>query len=214
MEYIFLLKTNEDDRDCVKYLDLKSLGKFECGHYFGGVHITGACFAGFEKELKEMSYNNFETVLTEEELKRLWKFDDKIHELGYNITEGDERYLKGIKLREEIQDIVDKLLGKENQELFEKIQEDEKEYLKNEYGLDDEDIEQIFDNYYLDYRDRAIVSCVWNNIDDCAYDEAYNMGYVDGNNDRYFNFENFGEDLLNSENYLELRDGRVVMLNY
>lgn len=214
MKYVFLLKTNENDRDCVKYLNLKSLGEFSCGHYFSGVHITGACFSGFEQELREMDYNSFETILTEEELKRLFEFNDKIRELGYGITEGDERYQQGIKLKEEIQDIVEKLKSEDNQKLFEKVQQDEKEYLKNEYDLTDEDIKSIFDSYYLDYRDRAIVSYVWNSIEDCAVDEAYNFGYVTDMNDRYFNFEEFGNDLLDGENYLELSDGKVVMFNY
>ena len=210
----FLLKINENDRDCVKYLDTEETGAFECGHYFAGLRISGACFSGSLKEIKEQNFENITTILTEEELKRLFEFNEKISELGFGIVQGDERYQKGLEYRAEIQDIIDKLNGEDNEKLFEKVQEEEKEELKDKYDLTDEDINYIFDNYGLEYRDRAVVSCIWRDIYECAYDEADSMGYVNRNNDRYFNYETFGEDLLNSENYLELEDGRVVMLSY
>lgn len=210
----FLLKINENDRDCVKYLDTEKIGAFECGHYFVGLRINGACFTNSLKKIKEQSFENITTILTEEELKRLFEFKEKISELGYGIVQGDERYQKGLEYRAEIQDIIDKLNGEDNEKLFEKVQEEEKEELKNKYDLTDEDINYIFDNYGLEYRDRAVVSCIWRNIYECAYDEAESMGYVNRDNDRYFDYETFGEDLLNSENYLELEDGRVVMLSY
>lgn len=210
----FLLKINENDRDCVKYLDTEETGAFECGHYFVGLRINGACFTNSLKKIKEQSFENITTILTEEELKRLFEFKEKISELGYGIVQGDERYQKGLEYRAEIQDIIDKLNGEDNEKLFEKVQEEEKEELKNKYDLTDEDINYIFDNYGLEYRDRAVVSCIWRNIYECAYDEAESMGYVNRDNDRYFDYETFGEDLLNSENYLELEDGRVVMLSY
>ena len=71
MEKIFLAKElNDDDRDIVKYLEFNG---FECGHYFGGLHIVGACFSGFEKEFREKvetDYENIETILTKEELEQ------------------------------------------------------------------------------------------------------------------------------------------------
>lgn len=210
----FLLKINENDRDCVKYLDTEEIGAFECGHYFAGLRINGACFSGSLKEIEEQSFENITTILTEEELKRLFEFNEKISELGFGIVQGDERYQKGLEYRAEIQDIIDKLNGKDNEKLFKKVQEEEKEELKDKYDLTDEDINYIFDNYGLEYRDRAVVSCIWRDIYECAYDEAESMGYVNRNNDRYFNYETFGEDLLNSKDYLELEDGRIVMLNY
>lgn len=210
----FLLKINENDRDCVKYLDTEEIGAFECGHYFAGLRISGACFSGSLKEIKEQNFENITTILTEEELKRLFEFNEKISELGCGIVQGDERYQKGLEYRAEIQDIIDKLNGEDNEKLFEKVQEEEKEELKDEYDLTDEDINYIFDNYGLEYRDRGIICGIWRDIDECAYDEADSMGYVNRNNDRYFNYETFGEDLLNSEDYLELEDGRVVMLSY
>lgn len=210
----FLLKINENDRDCVKYLDTEETGAFECGHYFASLRINGACFSGFLKEIKEQSFENITTILTEEELKRLFEFNEKISELGFGIVQDDERYQKGLEYRAEIQDIIDKLNGEDNEKLFKKVQEEEKEVLKKEYDLTDEDIDYIFDNYSLEYRDRGIICCIWRDIDECAYDEAESMGYVNRGNDRYFDYEAFGEDLLNSKDYLELEDGRIVRLSY
>ena len=217
----FLLKINENDRDCVKYLDTETTGAFACGHYFVGLLINGCCCGGYPawygsglEEIKEQKLKNITTILTEEELKRLFEFDEKIYKLGYRIVQGDKRYQKGLEYRAKIQDIIDKLNGEDNEKLFKNVQEEEREVLKEEYDLTDEDIDYIFDNYSLEYRDRKIVSCIWNNIDKCAYDTAKSMGYVKRGNERYFNYETFGEDLLNSENYLKLEDGRVVMLSY
>ena len=214
-KYIFLLRIkDEGDRDAVKYLDLES-GQFECGHYFAGLRICGACFSGFEKELKETSLNNFETILTHEELKRLWAFDDKIHQLGYGITAGDERYHKGLKYKEEIKDIIEKLKSEENQKFFEKIQESEKEILKNDYDLTDEEITEIWDNYGQDYRDRAIVAYVYNNFDEFAEETAESY-CMTGNETqkRYFNYEAWGNDLLSDGYYYKLPSGKIVSYSY
>jgi len=206
----FLYKDNSDDRDCVKYIELEF--NLQCGHYFSGVHLTGPCFStslDYEKPV----YDNIKTILTKDEFEQLIQYDRDISELKYGITEGDERYLKGKKLQADIQNIVDKLQSEENKELFEEIIEEEKEYMKDEYNLSDDDIELIFGTYYLMYRDRGIVSYVFKGIEDLAYEEAYALGYATEENDRWFDFEKFGKDLL-EEGYLELSDGRIVYLNY
>ena len=112
--------------------------------------------------------------------------------------------------------IIEKIESKENAELFEQIVEEEKEYLMNEYGFDEEDVEQIFDEYGLDYRDRGIVGCVFDDTEDLGYEEAWSLGYIqrDSPMERYFDFEKFGEDLLEDECYMQLSDGRCVTLNY
>ena len=216
MKKIFLLRLkDENDRDAVKYIDLET-GKFECNHYFAGLRITGACFSGFEHELKQMNFDYFETILTNEELKRLWAFDDKIHQLGYGITQGDERYEKGLKYNDEIKDIIKKLQSEENHSFFEKIQEEEKEILKNKYNLTDEEISEIWENYGQDYRDRAIVSYICNDFHEFAEETA--DSYCVAENEiqkRYFNYEAWGNDLLaNDEYYLELSTGQIVMYSY
>lgn len=209
--HVFLFKDGLDDRDCVAYINKKPL-RFECNHYFGGIHLEGPCWSG--RSWNKINYDNIQTILTRNEFEQLIEFDNNIHNLGYSIKEGDERYLEGVKLCENIQPIFDKLNSEENEELFNRIIEEEKEYLMDEYSLDEDDVEFIFDNYYLDYRDRGVIACVWDNIEECAQEEAEGLGYVTAANERYFNYEKFGEDLLEEERYLELPDGRIVILNY
>ena len=211
-KYVFLYKDNSEDRDCCAYIEPKPM-RWECGHYFGSVTLHGACYSGS----KFASYEDIKTVLTEDEYNQLVKFSEEIRALGFSIVEGDERYNKGVELCKAIQPVYDKLLSEENEKLFEEIIEEEKEYLMDEYSFNEDDIEYIFDSYGLDYRDRGIVGCVFDNTYDLGYEEAFSFGYVNNNDsiaERYFDFEKFGEDLLEEEQYLELSDGRIVYLNY
>ena len=85
----------------------------------------------------------------------------------------------------------------------------------DKYDISEEDVEEIFENYYLDYRDRSIIGCIYSNSSELGYDEAFNLGYIksgDVISERYFDYEKFGEDLLEEEQYMELSDGRVVYL--
>lgn len=208
MKYIFLGKEkNSNDRDIVKYIEIRG---FECNHYFSGLHITGACFSGFDEETRK-NYKNLETILTENDFNKLFELNDKLKELGYGIVVNDERYQKGIKILEEMNKIVDKLKSDENKKLFNKVIVEEKEYLKNEYCLTDDDIEKIFDNYRLDYQDRAIVSAIYNDFDDMVENEKWSFGYE---NIPYFDDNAFGQDLLNSDDYLELPSGKIVYYSY
>lgn len=211
---VFFYKDNSEDRDCVKYIDNKP-ERFECGHYFGGITIQGACFCGCQEFDKgEVDYDEITTILTKDEFNSLILFDKNIHEIGYGIKEGDERYKTGVALCDAIQPIFDKLNSEENKKLFDTIIEDEREYLKDEYNLSDEDIDLIYDEYYLDYMDRAVVGYVFDDIETLAKEEAWQLGYTTDETSRYFNYDTFGEDLLESEQYLELPDGRVVSLMY
>jgi hypothetical protein len=55
---------------------------------------------------------------------------------------------------------------------------------------------------------------VFEDTEELGREEAYELGYVgtDTNNvvEKYFDFEKFGEDLLNEENYYQLDSGRIV----
>ena len=212
-KYLFLYREKAaDDRDCCAYIEAKN-PRFECDHYFGGIGLHGACYSGH----KFPDYKDIETILTETEYEELIAYNKAINELGYGIKKGDERYNKGIELSKSVQHIFDKLESSEAKEFQQSIIESEIEYLKDEYSLSDEDIKKIFDEYYLDYRDRGIVGCVFNDSSDLGYEEAWQLGYIKNGDtiaERYFDYEKFGEDLLEDENYLELDDGRVVSLNY
>lgn len=212
-KYLFLYREkNSDDRDCCAYIDAKN-PRWECGHYFGGVTLHGACYSGHPF----LDYDEIETVLTKAEYEELIAYDRAINDLGYGIKKGDERYNKGLELSKGIQHIFDKLSSNEAKKFQEHIIESEIEYLKDKYSLSDKDIEKIFDEYYLDYRDRGIVGCIYDNSSTLGYDEAYNLGYVTDRDSlvaRYFDYEGFGWDLLEEEDYIELDDGRVIALNY
>lgn len=193
-EYTFLFKENgTDDRDCVRYVNLEDLKENDVC-IDGRFNVHGACYSKSLKE-EDADYENITTILTEEEYKML------CNPKGKDFTS-----------------IVKKLESNENKELFERVIEEEKEYLMDEYNLDDDDIDKIFDNYGLDYRDRAVVGYVFNDAYDLGYEEAWSFGYVDSNNDsiasRYFDYEAFGEDLANDEYHCELDDGRIVSLMY
>ena len=213
MKEIFLAKIKDsDDRDCVYYIEFCG---FECGHYFGGLHLSGACFSGFEKEFRkeiENNFDNIETILTKKEFEKLFKLNDELKELGYGIKENDDRYNKGMKIIEEFKRTIGiKLASTENDKLFQKVIEDEKKYIKDEYSLSDDEINEIFDNYNLDYRDRAIVGTIFNNKDEMIEEAKWSFGYE---NQPYFDDEAFGDDLLNSESYLELDSGKIVEYAY
>ena len=212
-KYLFLYREkNSDDRDCCAYIE-DNQPRWECNHYFGNLTLHGACYCGH----KFLAYEDIETVLTKEEYETLIAYGNTINELGYGIKKGDARYQRGLNAYADVKYVFDKLHSNEAKEFQEKIIASEIEYMKDEYGIDDDDIEKIFNEYYLDYRDRGIIGYVWRDIDEVAEEEAEQMGYVDPrqyNSSRYFNYEKFGEDLLESENYLELNDGRIVSLNY
>lgn len=210
---VFLFKDNSEDRDCVAYINNK-LMRFECDNYFGGINLSGACWSG--RDWEEINYSDIKTILTEQEFNSLIQFDKNIHELGYGIKKDDERYNKGIELCNSIQYVYDKLNSKENEQLFQEVIQEETEYLMDEYNLDEEDIEQIFNNYGLEYRDRGVVGYVFNSIEELAEEEADQLGYIDNDSiaSRYFDYEQFGQDLLEEQNYLELSDGRVISFMY
>ena len=211
-QYIFLYKEKTEDRDCCAYIEAKPM-RWECNHYFGSVILHGACYSGHNFA----PYEDIKTILTEDEYNQLVKFNEEINALGYGIVKGDERYNKGVELCNAIQFVYDKLLSAENEELFNEVIEEEKEYLMDEYNLDEDDIETIFDNYGLDYRDRAVVGCVYDDTYDLGYETAWSLGYVNNNDyitERYFDFEKFGEDLLEEEQYVQLANGRCVYLCY
>lgn len=211
--YLFLYKVKgSDDRDCCAYIEAKN-PRWECDHYFGGVNLHGACYCGHDFE----DYDDIDTVLTREEYEQLVQFNKEISALGYGIKKGDERYQKGIELCKAIQSVFDKLASREAEDFQNRIIEEEIEYLCDEHNLSREEVEEVFDNYGLDYRDRAVIGHVFDNSSDLGYEEAWSLGYIKNGDtiaERYFDYEKFGEDLLEDEYYYELSDGRVVSLCY
>lgn len=102
-------------------------------------------------DVDQIDFDNITSVLSKDEFVQLDQYNKAIHDIGYGITKGDERYQKGIELYNSIKPILDKLQSEENQTLFEQVQQEEKEYMMEEYSLDEEEAEFIFNNYGLDY---------------------------------------------------------------
>jgi hypothetical protein len=219
MTNVFVCKVinEDDDRDAVKYVDIDRLGVFVCNHYFSSFGFHGACFSGGTFSNNDETENNFDitdfttikTILTEEDIQAIITFNEEIKKLKYGIEKGDERYNKGIALRLSIQPIIDKLLSPENEELFNEIIEEERDYLKDQYNFTDDDLEQIFDD--SEYKDRAVVITVFNNKNDMGREEAFNLGYESNNNEAYLDYDKIADDLLDEYRYITLADNRIVL---
>ena len=214
-KHLFLYKDNtkSGDRDCVFYVE-DAPGRFECGHYFSRLRLAGSCFsAGLDEET---DYDTITTVLTKEEFEALKSFNSEIGKLGYGIKFGDERFKQGNELRQSIAPIFDKLNSHENKDLFAEVVEEEIKWLHDELGICEDDVREIFDKLCSDFMDRGAVSHVFGDLHECAYEEAHALGYANDQNDRWFDYELFGEDLMKNEDgdkYIELSDGRIAVLN-
>lgn len=208
MLFLYRLK-NDSSRDACAYIN-ESPSTFECGHYFSGVGIQGACYCGGEFA----SYEDIETILTKQEYQKLLKFNHDIKQLGYGISKGDERYNKGIKLIKDIQVIYDKLESTEAEQFTKNIVDDEKEIMMDIWNLSEDDIEEILNDYSLDYKDRSIIGYVYDDVEDLAENEIEQCFDVPDFLENYIDYSKFGEDLLQDEEmYKELEDGRVVYYN-
>lgn len=212
-KYLFLYRLKDsDDRDCCAYVEDKQ-PRFECNHYFGGVTLHGACY--FMHKFPD--YDEIETVLSREEYEKLIKLNKELDNLGYGIKKEDERYTEGMKIGYKIDKIFEILRSEKGKEFRDRIIESEIEYIHDEYNLTDDEINDIFNEYELDYRDRGIIGCVFEDVEKLGYEEAFSFGYIksgDMISEKYFDYKKFGEDLLEDNEYFELSDGRVVTLNY
>ena len=208
MLFLYRLK-NDSSRDVCAYID-ETPSTFDCGHYFSGVGIQGACYCGGEFA----SYEDIETILTKQEYQQLLKFNHDIKQLGYGISKGDERYNKGIELIKNIQVIYDKLQSEEAEEFEEKIMHNEKEIMMDMWNLSKDDIEEILNGYSSDYKDRSIIGYVYDDVEELAENEIEQYCNIPDFLENYIDYSKFGEDLLqNEEMYKELEDGRVVYYN-
>ena len=198
-----------NERDVVYYIEF---GGFECNHYFRGFHLNGACFSGFEKEFKQFfDEGKIESILNTQDIEKLYDINNKLAELGFGIEKDSDRYKQGIDLLKELDSIKEKLESKENEQLFNKVIEEEKNWCMSEYNLSRSDIDYIFSEYNGIYQDRSIILCVYNDFDDMVESAKWFLGYGDT---PYFDDKAFGEDLLSDDCYIELEDGRIVYLSY
>lgn len=217
MSMVFLYKEKTESRDCFAYIEDEAM-RFQGDHYFASINLHGACYS----KSSFAPYADIETILSESEYNRLRVFSMEIKSLGYGIKKGDDRYNMGVALCKEIQPIFDKLMSEENMKFFKALQEKEKLYLMDAYDFSEENVKQIFDEYSLEYKDRAVVACVFENAYDYGYDEIRSYNYYGSERFEedlmeYFDFERFGHDLVKDYKNgidIELEDGRIAVLNY
>lgn len=188
--HVFVYREKDSiSRDACKYLEVDEHSK--------QFYVSGPNFFGGDWP----SYDKIETILTEDEYTLI------LQTVNMEVE----------KTEENVNLIYNKLTSIEAQKFFENIIKDEKKRVLQEWDLlTEDDVEEIFGLYPLDYKDRGIVGCVWGNAEEMGEDEAENLGYV-GNNSvasRYFDYEMFGQDLINEDEvYYELSSGTVVRFN-
>lgn len=189
MKYFAYKIKNSNDRDCVAYIDTTQY-KNQITNY--PVRVEGSCYScSIDTHTKFISYSEIETILTENEYNKL------LNPNGTDLTY-----------------IMNKLESEENQDFFENVIQEEIEYLKDEFCLSDENIEEIFTYYFLDYKDRSIISAIYDSVEDLAVEiveEFYNIPDILKN---YIDYDSFGDnELLENEEYIKLSDDRIVRLS-
>lgn len=214
-KYLFLYKENgTNDRDAIKYIEVDRLDKLECGHYFPGIRICGACFSQ-ELKLNEIDFDNITSILNKDEFIKLVEYDKNINSLGYGLDKQPEKQEQAHLFFKDIENIIEKLKSVANMDLFDQVQQDEKKFIYNEYNTTPDEAQKIFDAYTLDYKDRAIIGAIYSDFYELGEDtfELYDHKTPDFIRD-CINFEELGEKVANDEFYYILDDGRIVYLNY
>lgn len=96
---------------------------------------------------------------------------------------------------DDIDKIVEMMnLGENAEDIYETIQ------IYSEYNLTPKEAKEL--------GDRKIIA-IWDDIDEAAENEARYYGYLTDDNERWFNLELYGKDLLEG-NYMEFDSGRVI----
>lgn len=211
-EKLFVFRQKNNDRDRCGYIEDKNFeNRFECDHYFGGINICGANYCGS----KFPNYGDIETVLTKKQYTDLVKISKAFSELGYGISMGDERYEKGIKLCEKLEPILETLRSDKAKEFFANIVKEEKAELAEEYGLTEEDVEDIWKNNPTVYEDKSIVSCIYEDAEEVARELCDSCYDIPDHLEQYVDYAEMGADMVSEGvEYCELEDRRVVCYAY
>lgn len=189
-QYVFLYKDTSEGY--VAYIDLDDLRR----HHIccdGRYNIHNSNFTQSFKDDAIANYNNLVTILSEEEL----------NDLCYD----NEEAMPGI---------ITKLDSKSNTTLFLGVTMEEREVLKASWDLNDDDVDRIFDEYPLDYKDRDIVGNIYVSPYALGDEYASQTLYIDKEMSwlrDYIDFNGIGEDLCQEEMFIKLSDGRCIIYN-
>lgn len=209
-EVLFLGRlNNDDDRNCIYTEHVR----FEYDHYWSGIHNKGAAWSGGHS-IKDTAYEDITTGLTAEQWERAREIDRCLDNLGYGIKRGDDRYKVGEALADEWNNMIDAIQGCD---IELEIMENERERIKDEYNVDDDDVDEIFN--YTDYHDLGAISAIYDDVETFGEEEAAALGVFSGHNDSFigvlescFDYGKFGRSCMESDYVVELNDGRVVTL--
>ena len=199
---------NDDDRNCIYTEHVK----FECDHYWSSIHNKGAAWSGGHP-IKDIAYDDITTGLTAEQWARAQEIDRCLSNLGCGIKRDDDRYMVGEALANEWNNMIDSIQGCE---IELEIMEDERERIADTYSLDEDDIDEIFNN--TDYHDVGAISGVYDSVEDFGEEEAESFCIFPADDnlksviESCFDYEKFGYSCMESGYAVELSDGRVVTL--
>lgn len=154
----------------------------------GSINIHGANYC----TSRYPEYTEIETVLTEQDYNIL---------ASGECTEEDYKRILGI-------------LQSDNAVAFaEEIKKSEIDIMMEDFDLTEENIEDIYYNYPLDYFDHGIICYVYGDAEELGEYEIDSFGIFNGYNglEKFFNYEDFGEHIASEEErYYTLNDGRIV----
>ena len=182
-KYIVLYRI-KDEYDGCRYIELNDDGTIHLD--IGGKPIVSN--ARCSTRIDE-NFDDVETWLTEDVFNRM------------KNTDGNDMF----------SDVADMIANGEHKEFESYVRESEIEKMCDEYGLDEEDVENVLDNYNNnDYFDTSVISYIWNDaydiaenyIDECCNIESWLTNYID--------YEGLGEAIIEDGYHYELFDGRVA----
>ena len=147
---------------------------------------------------------------------RCWtRIDEDFEDVETWVTEDVFNRMKNTDGSDTFSDVLDMITNGEHKEFEAYIRESEIEKMCDEYALDEEDVEAVFDNYNNnDYFDISVISYIWNDAYDVATDYVDEFCNIESWIASYIDYDGLGEAIVNDGWYYTLSDGRVVQYSY
>ena len=131
------------------------------------------------------------------------------------LTEDVFNRMKNTDGTDTFSDVVNMIANGEHKEFETYVRESEIEKMCDEYGFDEDDVEEVIYNYNVcDYFDISIIVNVWYDAYDVATNYIDEYCNIDSFLTSYIDYDGLGEAIIEDGYYYELYDGRVVEYNY
>ncbi len=185
-KYIILYRIKNEYDGC-RYIELNNDGTIHVDYSGKPIVSNASCSVRIDEDFEDV-----ETWVTKDVFDRMKNGDGETYS-----------------------DVMDMIANGEHEEFETHVRESEIEKMCEEYGIDEDDVEEVLNNYNNDdYFDMSVISCVWsdtyeiaeNYVDECCNIESWLTNYID--------YEGLGEAIVNDGYYYTLSDGRVVQYNY